>query len=163
VRYFPALRWVLLFLLLVLVPLSLGWKVAVQRDNSGGRKDRDDYLKIAEFLVRQHFTVSVAEKLEAGEPKIFGTAGACRVLVAKASPDGSDRDRIRTVATATDNVFVVFGRRIYAEQPTWLTTFDNLWAKFQRELGFDAHPTPVLVVIATKNCGAERLPWNELG
>ena len=149
--------------MLVLVPLSLGWKAAVQRDNSGGLKERDDYLKIAEFLARQHFTVSVAEKLEVGEPKIIGTAGACRVLVAKANSDGSDRDRIRTFATAADSVFVVFGRRIYAEQPTWLTTFDNLWSKFQRELGFDAHPTPVLVVIATKSCGAERLPWNELG
>jgi hypothetical protein len=147
----------------VLVPLSFGWKLAVQRNDSSGLVERDDYLKVAEFLIRQRFTVSVAEKLEAGEPKIQGMAGACRVLVAKSTSEGSDRDRIRGYATAGDTVFVVFGGRTYAEQPTWLTTFDWLWAKFRGELGFDAHATPVFVVIATKSCGAEQLPWHQLG
>jgi hypothetical protein len=118
---------------------------------------------MAEFLVRQHFIVSVDQKLEAGVPKIQGTAGACRVLVAKSAPDGSDRDRIRGYKTAADTVFVVFGGRTYVEQPTWLTTFDSLWSKFRGELGFDAHATPVFVVIATSSCGAERLPWQQLG
>jgi hypothetical protein len=147
----------------VLVPLSFGWKLAVQRDGSEGLRERDDYLRMAEFLVRQHFTVSVDQKLEAGVPKIQGTAGACRVLVAKSAPDGSDRDRIGSYKTAADSVFVVFGGRIYAEQPTWLTTLDWLWSKFRGELGFDAHATPVFVVIATKSCGAEQLPWRQMG
>ena len=149
--------------MLVLFPLSFGWKLAVQRDGAGGLVDRDDYLKVAEFLVRQRFSVSVAEKLEAGQPKIQATAGPCRVLVAKSGSEGSDRDRIRGYATAADTVFVVFGGRTYAEQPTWLTTFDWLWSKFRRELGFNAHATPIFVVIATKSCGAERLPWHQLG
>jgi hypothetical protein len=164
VSYSPALRWLFpLLLLLVLVPLSFAWKLVVQRDGSDGLRERDDYLKVAEFLVRQRFSVSVAEKLEAGEPKIQGTAGACRVLVAKSAPDGSDRDRIGGYKTAADTVFVVFGGKTYAEQPTWLTTFDSLWSKFRRELGFDAHATPVFVIIATKSCGAEQLPWHQLG
>jgi hypothetical protein len=137
--------------------------LAVLRGGSGGLEERDDYLKVAEFLVRQHFIVSVAEKLEAGAPKIQATAGACRVLVAKSAPDGSDRDRIRSYATTADTVFVVFGGRTYAEQPTWLTTFDWLWSKFRGELGFNAHATPVFVVIATKSCGAEQLAWHQLG
>ena len=129
VSYSPALRWLFpLLLLLVLVPLSFGWKLAVQRDDSGGPEERNDYLKVAEFLGRQRFSVTVAEKLEAGEPKVQGTAGACRILVAKSASDGSDRDRIRAYATAADTVFVVFGGRAYAEQPTWLTTFDSLWS-----------------------------------
>jgi len=164
VSYSPALRWLFpLLLLLVLVPLSFGWKLAVQRDSSDGLRERDDYLKAAEFLARQRFSVSVAEKLEAGEPKIQGTAGACRVLVAKSAPDGSDRDRLRGYKTAADTVFVVFGGMTYAEQPTWLTTLDSLWSKFRRELGFDAHATPIFVIIATKSCGAEQLPWDQLG
>jgi hypothetical protein len=146
-----------------LVPLSFGWKLAVQRDDAGGLEERDDYLKVAEFLVRQHFSVTVAEKLEAGVPKIQGTAGVCRILVAKSGSEGSDEVRIRNYATASDTVFVVFGGRIYANQPTWLTTFDWLWSKFRRELGFNAHATPVFVVIATKSCGAEQLPWHQLG
>jgi hypothetical protein len=164
VSYSPALRWLFpLLLLLVLIPLSFGWKLAVQRDNSGGLEERNDYLKMAEFLARQRFTVSVAEKLEAGAPKIFGTAGACRVLVAKSAPEGSDRDRIGRYATAADTVFVVFGGRTYAEQPTWLTTLDWLWSKLRGELGFNAHATPIFFVIATKSCGAEQFPWHQLG
>jgi hypothetical protein len=164
VSYSPALRWVFpLLLLLVLVPLSFGWKLAVQRHSSAGLAERDDYLKVAEFLARQHFTVSVAEKLEAGAPTIQGTAGACRLLVAKSGSEGSDRDRIRAYATAADSIFVVFGGKTYAEQPTWLATFNWLWSKFRGELGFDAHATPVFIVIATKSCGAEQLPWHQLG
>jgi len=150
-------------LLLVLVPLSFAWKLAVQRDNSGGLEERNDYLKVAEFLARQRFAVVVSEKLETGALTIQGTAGACRVLVAKSAADGSDRDRLGRYASAADNVFVVFGGRTYAEQPTWLTMSDWLWAKLRGELGFKAHATPVFVVIATKGCGAEQFPWHQLG
>lgn len=148
--------------MIVLVPLSFGWKLAVQRDGSQGLQEQDDYRKVADFLARHRFVVSLSAKLEAGEPKIVGTAGACRVLVSRAGPDGSDRDRILQYATAADTVFVVFGGKIYAEQPTLLTTFDWLWSKFRADLGFNAHATPVFVVIATKNCSAEQLPWRQL-
>jgi hypothetical protein len=164
VSYSPAPRWLFsLLLLLVLVPLSFGWKLAVQRDDSSGLRERDDYLRVAQFLARQHFTVSIAEKLEEGAPKIQGTVGTCRVLVAKSGSEGSDRDRIRRNATAADTVFVVFRGRTYGEQPTWLTTFDWLWAKFRRELGFNAHAMAAFFVIASKSCGAEKLPWHQLG
>jgi hypothetical protein len=162
VSYSPALRWFFpVLLLLVLVPLSFGWKLAVQRDD--GLRERDDYHKMAEFLVRQHFSVAVSEKLEVGAPAIQGRAGACRILVAKAGPEGADRDRIGAYKTAADTIFVVFGGKAYAEQPIWLTTFDSLWSKFRLELGFDAHAAPVFVVVATKSCGAEQLPWDQLG
>jgi len=150
-------------LLLLLLPLSLGWKVAVQRGGVDEVTERDAYLTAAEFLVRQRYRVAVSEKLKDEEPIVQATVGACRILVIKARPEGSDRDQIRRQATAADTIFVVFGGRIYAEQPTWLTSFDALWAKFRREFGFKAHTTPAFVVIATKGCGAERLPWSELG
>jgi hypothetical protein len=164
VSYSLALRWIIIPLLL----LTLGWKVAVQLSGSqeggqlGGLGTKAS-SKIAEFLVRQRFIVTTFQNAQVGEPAIQASAGDCRILIAESRSEGSDQDRLRHYATARDAVFVVFGGRIYAEQPTWLTTFDYLWSKFLRELGSKAPATPVLTVIATKSCGAERLPWHQLG
>jgi hypothetical protein len=148
---------------LLLLALTLGWKLAVRPSDSGELKEKEAQRKIAEFLVRQHFTVAVSDKMVEGQPAIRATAGTCRMLVAKSPANGWDRDQIHRHATAADQVFVVFAGRIYAEQPTWLTVPDFLWARFRRELGLKAQPTPVLAVIASTSCAAERLPWNELG
>ena len=111
-KFSPVLR----LCALILLVLTLGWKVAISNGvfNELETKKTDDQRKIAEFLVRQHF-------------------------------------------------IVVFGGRIYSEQPTLLTVADVFWARFRRQLGLRAEATPVLVVIATKGCEAERLPWSELG
>jgi hypothetical protein len=164
VSYSLALRWVIIPLLL----LTLGWKVAVQLSGShggqsAGSQEGTNSSKIAEFLVRQRFIVTTFQNAQIGEPAIQASAGNCRILIAGSRSDGSDQDRLRHYATARDIIFVVFGGRIYAEQPTWLTTFDYLWSKFLREVGSEALATPVLTVIATKSCGAERLPWHQLG
>jgi len=90
-------------------------------------------------------------------------AGACRMLVANSSPIGWDSAAIRRNATAGDRVFVVFRGRTYVDQPTWLTVPYFLWSRVQRELGLRAHAAPLLAVIASPNCDAERLPWGELG
>jgi hypothetical protein len=90
-------------------------------------------------------------------------AGACRMLVANSNPIAWDRDVIRRHATVADRVFVVFRGRIYTDQPTWLTVPYFLWSRFQRELGLRAQTAPLLAVIATPSCDAERLPWSELG
>ena len=90
-------------------------------------------------------------------------AGACRILIANSNPLAWDRDVISRNATVADRSFVVFRGRVYAEQPTWLTVPDFLWSRFQRELGLRAHAAPLLAVIATTSCNAERLPWGELG
>ena len=155
----PVLKWGVLLLL----PLTLGWKLAVRPGDSSELKEKETQLKVAEFLVRQHFAVAASEKMEEGQPIVRATDGACRLLVAKSPAMGWDRDLIRRHATIADRVFVVFDGRIYAEQPTWLTVSDFLWARFRRELGMNAQPTLVLAVIATTSCTAERLPWSELG
>jgi hypothetical protein len=154
---------VLKWFVLLLLPLTLGWKLAVRPGDSGVLEEKQAQLKVAEFLVRQHFTVSISENMEDGQPAIRATAGLCRMLVAKSLAMGWDRDLIRRHATAGDQVFVVFAGRIYAEQPTWLVVPDFLWARFRRELGLKAQPAPLLAVIATTSCGAEQLPWKELG
>ena len=151
------------FAVLLLLPLTLGWKLAVRPTDSGEAKERDIQLKIADFLVRQHFRVVRSEKVEEGEPTIRATAGACRMSIAKSPAMGWDRDLIRRHATAGDEIFVVFRGRIYSEQPTWLTVSDFLWSRFQRELGLKAEAAPLFAVIASATCAAERLPWKELG
>lgn len=90
-------------------------------------------------------------------------AGACRILVANPSPMAWDNDAIRRHATAADRVFVVFRGRTYKDQPTWLTVPYYLWGRLLRELGLRAQGPPLLAVIATAGCDAERLPWSELG
>jgi hypothetical protein len=75
---------------------------------------------------------------------------------------GWDRDLIRRTAEPDDHVFVVFRGKVYAEQPTWLTVPLFLWARFQRELGFQALAEPALAIIATAICNAEQLPWADL-
>jgi hypothetical protein len=160
VRFSPALRWFILLLL----PITLGWKLAVRpAADLGERNDKQVQLEVAEFLARQHFSVASSEHIEAGRPMIQATAGGCRMLIAKSPAIGSDRDVLRRYAEAADQVFVVFRGKVYADQPDWLTVSDFLWARFRRELGFDARAAPVLAVIAGANCGADRLSWEELG
>jgi hypothetical protein len=154
---------VLKLALLLLLPLTLGSKLAVRPVDSGELKEKETQLKVAEFLVRQRFVVAVSEKMAEGQPAIRATAGACRMLVAKSPALGWDRDMIRRNATVADEVFVVFAGKVYAEQPTWLTVPDFLWARFKRELGLKAEAAPLFAVIATTTCAAERLPWKELG
>ena len=84
------------------------------------------------------------------------------MLVTEISPRGWERDIINSRATGADQVFIVFGGKIYAEQPTWLTASDFLRYKLLSELGSNVRPTPVIAVMATKNCAAEQLPWYEL-
>jgi predicted small integral membrane protein len=156
----PALKW---FVLLLLLPVTLGWKLAVRPGDTRELMEKQAQLKVAEFLVRQRFTVAVADKIEEGRLAIRATFGTCRMLISKSPAMGWDRDMLRHQTTPGDRVFVVFRGKVYAEQPTWLTVSDSLWSRFRRELGLKTDASPVLAVIATSNCDAERLPWHELG
>src|SRR5262249_35411444 len=160
-KFSPVLRW----LVLVLLVFTLSWKVATNshESNESGKNETDAQRKTYEFLVRHQFAALVSEKTATDLPMIRASAGLCRMLVIEPSYDGSDRDRISGAVSATDTVFVVFGGRIYAEQPILLTVLDRLWVTFRRQLGLRADAKPVLVVIAKKGCEPERLPWQELG
>jgi hypothetical protein len=142
--------------------LTLGWKLALQQGDSAELNPEDPYHSMAEFLLRQHFAVSLAPKLEEGAPAIIAKAGACRVLVAAAHPEGSDRETLRGFATPEDTVFVVFRGKIYQEQPTWRTVLDSFWLKFTRQLGLKTQASLPFYIIAGKSCGAEQLPWQQL-
>jgi hypothetical protein len=150
-----ALRW---FLILAL-PLTLGLKLIVRPDRSAASAP-DVQQKVAEFFLRQRFTVVLPDRT--GEGMLRASAGPCRILVANSDPIAWDSDAIRRNAMAADRVFVVFRGRIYQDPPTWLTVPYFLWSRVGRELGLRAQAAPLLSVIATASCGAERLPWSEL-
>jgi hypothetical protein len=146
-------------MLVVLLALTLGWKVVARSTAGEQPTDRNVQGAIAEFLVRQHFGVSLSERIEEGRPAVAANSGSCRILVAKSPALGWDRDLIRRYADSDDRVFIVFRGRIYSDQPSFLTVFDALLTRFRREFGFNVQPNPVL---AKMNCDAERLPWDQL-
>ena len=152
--YFPVLKW--LFLLLLVV--SLAWKSAIHIDYSSDLEEN-----VFRFLVRNDFLVTVSEEMIRDKRTFRATNGACRMLVTPISSRGWERPTIEERTTKLDQAFIVFGGRIYTEQPIWLTAADFLWYKILSELGSTrVRPTPILAVIANKNCDAERLPWYEL-
>jgi hypothetical protein len=157
VKCSTALKW---FLILAL-PLTLGLKLVVRPDRSVA-SETDVQQKVAEFLRRQHFAVALSDRTGEGQYMLRASAGPCRILVAKSDPMAWDSAAIRQNATDGDRVFVVFRGRTYEEQPTWLTVPYFLWSRLERELGMRAEAAPLLSVIATAGCGAERLPWGDL-
>jgi hypothetical protein len=135
----------------------------VARSTAGEQPtERNIGVPVAEFLVRQHFSVSISERFEEGRLAIAANSGSCRMLVVESSALGWDRDQIRRYADAEDRVFVVFRGRVYSDQPTFRTVFDALSTRFRRELGFRVWPNPVLAVVARMSCEAEGLPWDQL-
>ena len=148
-------------LLLLFLSLTLAWKVVARATPREQLTDRNVQVRLAEFLVGQHFSVSMMDRAEQGKPAVTASSGSCRMLVIRSPALGWDRDLIRRYADAEDQVFVVFRGRIYSDQPTFQTAVDALWSRFQRELGFTAWPSPVLGVVARTICAADRLPWDK--
>lgn len=80
VSYTPIVRW----LLIMLLPLTLGWKFAADRKPNYTPKDL-----IVEFLIRHNFdAVATDQMILTDLPLIYASAGACRMFVAEAAPDG---------------------------------------------------------------------------
>ena len=148
-----AFKWSIVFIIL----LSIAWKIAIPPDNPDDLKD-----DLVEFFERNHFNVVVTEQMVNYMPIIQANTASCHLQVAKLTPDGSNRDLIRHLATGTDRLFIVFRGRVYTRQPILWTVLNYLWSRFLRELGLVRHITPVIAVTANSSCDAERLPWDEL-
>jgi len=143
------------WLVIVLVPLTLGWKLA------GGETPSSEWKNdIFEFLSRHGFEVT---KRTWGDVSFSdATAGACRMIVVEVSPDGWTRDVIHQISGRTEQQFFVFRGSTYTKQPTWLTLSDHWWSRSLRDLGFARRDAPVIAVSAIGPCAPERLPWGEL-
>ena len=147
---------------ILLLPLTLFWKITT-RVGTASPTLPSVHERVTEFFVRHHFSIAPKEWSADGTPIVRATAGPCRILAIGTSSMAWERDMNRRYATADDRVFVVFGGRIYAEQPTWLTVPNFLWWRLRRELGWNVQPTSLVTVIANPVCEADRLPWGELG
>jgi len=162
VSFSPALRW----LVLLLLALTLGSKLAVDlyvRSGDSGEPGEELFARrVATFLFRNHYTVTASRQVVFGMYLLQVSGGACAMKVVLSSPRGWHRDLIRTFITPGDRTFVVFGGKVYSEQPMWLTVFAFLWSKFLDQLGVKSDEATVITVIAGSDCDAERLPWSEL-
>jgi hypothetical protein len=67
---------------------------------------------------------------------------------------------VQDFAVANEGVFFVFGGAIYPKPPTWWSVADHYWSRFLREMGVNRPDTPIVAVIASAHCNAERLPWH---
>ena len=76
----------------------------MQSGNPGELKDEIAYGKVAEFLVRQHFSVVIAGKLEERAPGIRATGGPCRIPL----PNLFTRDRIAIAFAAMQRLRTTF-------------------------------------------------------
>jgi hypothetical protein len=153
VNFSRTLRWSVA----LLVPLTLAWKIAIPPDNPDDLKE-----ELVEFFERNGFNVAVTDEMVNYVPIIHATADSCRLLIARLTPDGSNRDLIRSVIGDTDRQFVVFRGSIYAQQPILWTVVHYLSSRFLRELGLIRDITPVIAVGANSSCDTDRLPWGEL-
>jgi hypothetical protein len=162
VRGVKSSRGIKYLIILLFLSLTLAWKVIARATPHEPPTDRNIQVRVAEFLVRQHFSVSIMEHAEQGKPAVTASSGSCRILVVKSPALGWDRDLVRRYADAQDQVFVVFRGRIYSDQPTFRTVVDALQSRFLRELGFSTWPSPVFAVVARTGCEADRLPWDKL-
>lgn len=149
-------------LLLLVLAVSLGWKLGVRPSDSSDVRDKAFQMQVASFLGRQRLVVSVSDRFEEGQPFIRATGGLCRLIVIQSPAIGSDRDVTRQQASRDDEVFVVYRGIVSQEQPTIRTVLDFLWTRLRRELGINTQSVPVLTIIATKSCQAAEMPWKDL-
>jgi hypothetical protein len=151
VSFSPALK----LLLAVFLPLTLFWKLTVKADNAD--RPEDD---VTAFLARQGFHEIVTEDLYFRG--IRAVNGTCRMRVVMPSYYGADRDMMHSLVSADDTLIFIHRGSVYQEQPILLTVSAELWTRALRKMGFADRRTPVLAVIAHRQCDADHLPWEEL-
>jgi hypothetical protein len=142
--------------------LSLGWKLFLRPAASDDASVRSAQSRLAEFLSRQHYSVTLAERAADGQPSIIASTGACRILAVRSPAMGTDRDLVRRLASPSDGIFILYKGKIYDEQPTFRTVADFLWARMLREVGIGVQQQPVFAIISPQSCNSRRLPWDEL-
>jgi len=148
-RFSPGLKW----LIAIMLPLSLAWKLAVMAATDDHRQQ-----EIIAFLTGQGFDAVANDDMTL--PGIQAVDGDCRMRVIRY--DGADRDIIRDHMTATDRLFFVRRGKIDVEHPGVLNALDELWTNALRKIGLAGRQPPVLSVVASAQCDVDRLPWGQL-
>ena len=141
----------------LLVFFTVAWKIAVPQDATD-----DVQGDLTAFFTREGFNVAVTDQVVNYAPIIRATTDACRLIVARLTPDGSNIDLIHSQLSEADRFFVVFRGVVYQDQPVGLSVAIYLWTRFLREIGMRQHIAPVFAIGANSACDAELLPWRNL-
>ena len=146
------LKW----LLIVLLPITMGWKMVVQ-------PERPDEIANAvfKFLKDQKFDVrATAESIE-DMPIVEASSETCHLRIARVSPLGHEAELVRRASRPSEHIFYVFRGVDYPKQPVRQTLANYFWFKFLLELGLVSRVPPVFAVMTS--CAAEQLPWAAMG
>jgi len=152
VKFSPALS----LFLVVLLPLTLGWKLTLRPDNLD-----DVNNSIMVFLAKNQFSVIVTPEMIDESHVLRASSADCKLFVAKVLPLRNAKDQVQYLASTTDRMFVVFRGEIYSEQPRLLAIANYFWFRLLGALGLAAQIPPVLAVVSSCDAAA-RLPWREL-
>ena len=152
-KFSPALK----FSLILLLPLTLAWKLAVALKPNDLAESTNT---IVAFLARQQFSVVTENEMLDGLSVITARSSGCRLLGIRISPLGDLTHQVESLATDADRTFVVFRGVIYSKQPVLLTTVNYLWFTSLRRLGLVSQIPLVIAVISS--CDTEGLPWDTL-
>jgi hypothetical protein len=142
---------------LVLIPLTMAWKLVVAPENF-----QEVQSELVDLLSHAGFRVTAEEQTVDGMQLLRARSQDCSMQVAKISAVGSNRDMIRGLAGPNDRITVLFRGRFYNEQPTTLTAISFLWSKALRELGLIRHIVPVFAIVSSPGCDLDSLPWHRL-
>jgi len=153
VKFSPTLK----FSLILLLTLSLAWKLAVALKPNDLAESTNT---IVAFLARNQFSVVSENEMLDGLTGITARSSGCRLLVIRISPLGDSTGQVDSLATDADRTFVVFRGVIYSKQPVFLTTVNYLWFTSLRRLGLVSRIPLVIAVISS--CDPEELPWDTL-
>lgn len=143
------------WLIVVFLPLTVGWKVAAKPENPV-----DIQKAIVAFLIQQQFEVEVTNETMEYTHIVDAKSGSCHLRVARVSPLGHEAALVRQDNMSSKRIFYIFRGSVYPEQPVRLTVASYLWFRLVRELGMVSRVPPVLAVVTS--CEAEQLPWSAL-
>jgi hypothetical protein len=162
VSYSPAFKWFVALLLPLTLAAKLATNPSIRSSESSDPPEKVAESNVVQFLRRNHVDVVESKEVVFGLQLLTVEAGPCRMRVALSSSRGWHRDMIKNLVAPQERTFIVFGGKIYVEQPMWLTVPDFLWSKLLSQMGFSSYPRPVINVIEGPLCNAEKLPWNDL-
>jgi hypothetical protein len=153
VSYSRALKW----FLIILLPLTLVWKLPGKSDASIDAKQ-----KIIEFLQDQHFDTADTGQTMGGMAVLHAQSGPCSMLIMPSALQGHEGSLVLNQTSSTGQVFFVLDGEIYRQERIWLAAVRELWSKFLRSVGLNRSAPLLIAVAATPNCNAELLPWYKL-
>ena len=100
-KFSSVLRWPVA----LLIPLTLAWKIAVPLYNPDDLKE-----ELVEFFEKEGFNVVVVDRMLNYVPIIQATTASCHLLIARLTPDGSNRnlfERFPAIRIANSSSFAV--------------------------------------------------------